>query len=93
MVSSQNNYVIVPQSPTDLPTEYNPSVFHRELQKIYEIVPQSPTDFPTEYNPSVFQRELQKIYGVVPHSPTDFPTSNTDGITDDLTHLPKRTHV
>ena len=93
----QKNYGIVPQSPTDLPTDYNPSVFHRELQKNYGIVPQSPTDLPTDYNPSVFHRELQKNYGIVPHSPTSlptaFPTSNTDGITDGFTHIPKRTHV
>jgi len=25
--------------------EYNPSVFHRELQKNYGILPHSPTDF------------------------------------------------
>jgi len=43
----QKNYGIVPQIQTDLPTEYNPSVFHRELQKNYGIVPQSPTGIPT----------------------------------------------
>jgi hypothetical protein len=42
-------------SPMGIPTEYNPSVFHRELKKIYGIVPLSPTD----NNPSVFQEELQ----------------------------------
>jgi hypothetical protein len=44
-------------------TEYNPSVFHRELKTIYGIVPQSPMEFPTEYNPSVFHRELKKNFG------------------------------
>jgi len=29
----------------DIPTEYKPSVFHRELQKNYGILPHSPTDF------------------------------------------------
>jgi hypothetical protein len=33
-------------SPTGTLTEYNPSVFHRELKNIYGIVPQSPTDSP-----------------------------------------------
>ena len=61
-------------SPTGIPTDYNPSVFHRMLQKNYGIVPQSPTDVPTEYNPSVFHRELQKNYGLVPLSPTALPT-------------------
>jgi hypothetical protein len=28
-----------------IPTEYNPSVFHRELQNIYGILPHSPTTF------------------------------------------------
>jgi hypothetical protein len=31
--SCKKNYGIVPPLPTDLPTAYNPSVFHRELQK------------------------------------------------------------
>jgi hypothetical protein len=31
--------------PTLIPTEYNPSVFHRELQKNNGILPHSPTDF------------------------------------------------
>ena len=79
------------------PTDYNPSVFHREMQKNYGIVPQWPMDLLTEYNPSVFHKELQKNYGIVPHSPTSLPTKlptyNTDGITDGLTHITKRMHV
>jgi len=55
---------------TGIPTDYNPSVFHRELKNIYGIVPFSPTD----NNPSVFHRELKKIYRIVPLSPTDLPT-------------------
>ena len=47
--------------------------------------------------PLVFHRELKKIYGIVPLSPTGAPTAlpmyNTDGITDEFTHIPKRTHV
>jgi hypothetical protein len=31
------------------PTDYNPSVFHRELKKNYGSVPQSLTESPTEY--------------------------------------------
>jgi len=77
--------------------DYNPSVFHKELQKNYGIVPQSPTDLPTDYNPSVFHRELQKNYRIVPHSPTgllmELPTYNIDGITDGFTYITKRTHV
>jgi hypothetical protein len=77
--------------------DYNPSVFHRELQKNYGIVPLSPTDLPPEYNLSVFHRELQKNYGIVPPSPmctpTALPTSYTDGITNEFTHISKRTHV
>jgi hypothetical protein len=61
-------------SPTGIPTEYNPSVFHRELQKNYRIVLLSPTAFPTGYCSSVFHRELQNNYGSVPQSPTDVPT-------------------
>ena len=40
-----------------------------------------------------FIESCKKIYGIVPHSPTAFPTANTDGITDGLSHIPKRTHV
>ena len=60
-------------SPTGTLTEYNPSVFHRELKNIYGIVPQSPT----EYNPLVFHRELKKIYKIVPQSLTASPTAIT----------------
>jgi len=38
---------ILTVSSTGAPTDYNPSVFHRELKKIYRIVPQSPTASPT----------------------------------------------
>ena len=37
----------MPQSPMASPTDYNPSIFHRELKKIYGVVPQSPTMLPT----------------------------------------------
>ena len=84
-------------SPTGIPTDYNPSVFHRELKNIYGVVPFSPKDSPTDINPSVFHRKLQKNYGIVPQSPTGTPTAlptyNTDRITDGFTHIPKRTHV
>jgi len=80
-------------SPTDLPTDNNLSVFHRELQKNYGIVPQSPTDLPTDYNPLKFHRGLQNNYGIVPQSPTGLPTYNTDGITDEFKHITKGTHV
>ena len=48
----------------DTLTDYNPSVFHRELKKIYGIMSQSPTESPTVYNPSVFHRELKKFMGL-----------------------------
>jgi hypothetical protein len=75
---------------TDITTEYNPSVFHRELQKNYGFchihrritdgLPMAfPTLIPTESNPSVFHRELQKNYGILPQSPTDYRR-----ITDDF---------
>jgi AraC-like DNA-binding protein len=67
-------------SPTATPTDYNPSVFHRELKKFYVIVPQSPTDIPTDCNPSVFHRALKKIYGIVPQSPIASPIYITDGL-------------
>jgi hypothetical protein len=62
----KKNYVL----PTGIPTEYNPSVFHRELKKINGIVPHSLMALLTEHNPSVFHRELQKNYRIVPQSPT-----------------------
>jgi hypothetical protein len=71
-------------SPTATPTDYNLSVFHRELKKFYVILPQSPTDIPMDCNPSVFHRELKKIYGIVPQSPTESPTYITDRFTDGL---------
>ena len=58
------------------PTDYVPSVFYQELQKIHSIVPQSPTNIPTDCVPSVFYRELQKNYSMVPQSLTAIP----DGI-------------
>ena len=76
-------------SPTGTPTDYNPSVFHRELKNIYGIMPLSPTDHTRWY----FIESCKKIYGIVPQSPTctptDFPTDNTDR----FTHIPKPTHV
>jgi hypothetical protein len=76
-------------SPTGTPTDYNPSVFHRELKNIYGIMPLSPTDHTRWY----FIESCKNIYGIVPQSPTctptDFPTDNTDG----FTHIPKPTHV
>jgi hypothetical protein len=51
-------YGIVPHSPTESPTDYNPSVFHRELKNIYGIVPHLPTESATDHNPSVFNKEL-----------------------------------
>jgi hypothetical protein len=70
-------------SPTDITTKYNPSVFHRELQKNYGfchihrrlsdgLLTAFLTLIPTEYNPSVFHRELQKNYGILPQSLTDY---------------------
>jgi len=71
-----------------IPTDYNPSVFHRELQNKYGIVPLSPTDLPTNKNPLVFHRELQKNYGIVPPSSmgtaTALSTSDTDEISTDV---------
>jgi len=84
-------------SPTGLPTEYNPSVSHRKLQKNYGIVPQSPTELPTDYNPSVSHRELQNKL----QDCATFTDGFTDGVTDVhyrrnhrwITRIPKRTHV
>ena len=56
------------------PTDYNPSVFHRELKKIYGIVPLSPTASPTDHTRQYFIESCKNIYGIVPQSPTGFPT-------------------
>ena len=69
-------------SPTGIPTDYNLSVFHKELKKIYGIVPLSPMDSPTAINLSVFHRELQNIYGIVPQSPTNLRTSRSARMSD-----------
>jgi hypothetical protein len=66
-------------------TDYNPSVFHRELKTIYRIMPQSPIAIPTDFNPSVFHGELKNIYGIVPQSPTESPTASPTYITDEFT--------
>ena len=86
-------------SPTGIPTDYNPSVFHRELQKNYGIVPHSPTGLPT-YNTDGITDGLRtsrsaRMSDTCPsaHIPTAVPMSITDGITDGFTHFPKRTHV
>jgi hypothetical protein len=75
-------------SPTGTATDYNPSVFHRELKNNYGSVPQSPTASPTDYNPSVFHRELKKHYGSVPQSLTEspmmLPMYIIDGLTDGI---------
>jgi hypothetical protein len=55
------------------PTDYNLSVFHRELKKICGIVPQSPTNTLKDYNLSVFHKELKK-----------FTNGFTDGVTNAL---------
>jgi len=64
----------VPQSPTALRTDYNPSTSHRELKNIYCKVPQSPTDLRTDYSPLAFHRELKNIYCKVPQSQTELRT-------------------
>jgi len=68
---------ILTVSPTTIPTEWYPSVFHREFKKIYGIVPQSPTTISTDWHPSVFHRELGENYGIVPQSPMDSSTIGT----------------
>ena len=79
------------------PTEYNPSVFDRELKNNYGSMPQLQTASPTEYNPSIFHKELKKNYGSVQQSltesPTLWPTYIIDGLTDEIPTSRKRTHV
>jgi len=58
-----------------IPTDYNPSVCHKELKKIYGIVPLSLTALPTDKNQSVLHKELQKNYRIVPQSPIALPTT------------------
>jgi len=113
-----------------IPTGYNPSVFHRELQKNYGIVHNHrricrrtitrryftescktitglchihrqvyrrsyrrtiPAESPTDLRTS----RSARMSDTCPFAqiPTELPTSNTDGITDGFTHIPKRTHV
>jgi hypothetical protein len=60
----EKNYMIfVSLSPTD----YNPLVFHRELQNLYGIVPQSPTESPTDHRVAKHLRDCATITD-------DFPT-------------------
>jgi hypothetical protein len=66
------------------PTDYNPSVFHRELKKNYESVPQSPTDSPTVVPMYITNgitdglptSRSARMSDACPsaHVPTDFPT-------------------
>jgi hypothetical protein len=82
-------------SPTGIQTDYNQSVFHRELQKNYGIVPQSPTDLPTElptYNTDGITDRFTHITKRT-HVWHVSVCTNTDGITDGFTRIPKRTHV
>jgi len=51
-------------SPTGTATDYNPSVFHKELKKNYGSVPQSPTASPTDYNRRYFTESWKNIMGV-----------------------------
>jgi len=68
-------------SPTGTPTEYNPSVFHRELKKKLRDC----ATFTDGLKPvGISQRVAKNL--------RDCATI-TDGITDGLTHIPKRTHV
>jgi len=99
----QKNYEIMPHSPMELPTEYNLSVSHSELQKNYGIVPHSLTGLPMElptYNTDEITYGLRtsrsaRMSDMCPsaHIPTAILPSITDGITDEFTHFPKRTHV
>jgi len=76
---TRNTNSLLPQLQTGIPTEWYPSVFHRELQKNYGILPQLPTGIRTEWYLSVFHIELENNYGILPqlpkgipmHSPTD----------------------
>jgi hypothetical protein len=78
----QKNYGIVPQSPTDIPTENNPSTFHRRTL---------PTESPTDLRTSRSARMSDTCPSA--QIPTALPMYNTDGITDGFTHIPNHTHV
>jgi len=78
--------------------EYNPSVFHRELQKNYGILPHSPTDFRRITNGvsdsntdtrRYFTESCKKITGfchIHRRIADGFSDAITDGITDGLSH-------
>jgi hypothetical protein len=67
----------------DIPTEYKPSVFHRELQKNYGILPHSPTDF-RRHNRRNHRRIVACMSDTCPSACilTVLPTSITDVLTD-----------
>ena len=60
-------------------------VYRRRYRRI--IPAESPTDLHTSRS--------ARMSDTCPSAqiPTELPTSNTDGITDSFTHIPKRTHV
>ena len=57
----QKNYGIVPQIQTDLPTEYNPSVFHRELQKHQRDCATTTDGFTDDFTDVYYQRHHRRI--------------------------------
>jgi len=69
-----------------IPTEYNPSVFHRELQKIYGILPHSPMDFRRLYRRLILTESPTGCRMHVWHVSV---CTDTDGIAD-VTY--RRTH-
>ena len=52
--------------PTASPTDYIPSVYHREFENIYNKMPQSATGIPTDSSASVSHREFENIYNKMP---------------------------
>ena len=87
----KKNKKIHRRSPTDIPTEYKPSVFHRELQKQLRDFATFTDEFPTDFR-RLFRRQYRRthrrvgarMYDTCPSAqlPTSFPTSKPDGITD-----------
>jgi len=71
--NTQKIYSILPQSPTTIPTDYDPSVFHRELQKNYSPCHNQWRQYWRFWPVGISQRVAKQLQPL-PQSLTDIPT-------------------
>jgi len=67
----------MPQLPTSILTDKNPSAFHREFENNYMKMPQLSMPLPTDNSLLAFHRKFKNNYLKMPQLPTPIPTDNS----------------